>query len=142
MKGLLACLALVLLGCGEADKPKPKNQPKQGTPGAPGAVARPPAPVSPKDKLQAEVIEMLRKEEILTHEDIALMTSGNFHALGIHVENRKHALQLRQALQEVRLGEASIEGIFAKAESSESPLGRSVGASLFVMLLYSKSCMQ
>ena len=73
MKGLLACLALVLLGCGEADKPKPKNQPKQGTPGAPGAVARPPVPVSPKDKLQAEVIEMLRKEAILIKQKLAVL---------------------------------------------------------------------
>ena len=48
------------------------------------------------------------------------MSSVDFHAVGIHLENKKHALQLRQTLEGVGLNQAAIDIIFAHAQSRES----------------------
>jgi len=65
------------------------------------------------DDDRAKLIE----EETSTEEDLELMRSEDFHAIGIHIENKKHALQFRTELRDLGLTDAAIGTIFTKAQS-------------------------
>ena len=56
-------------------------------------------------------------EEAETVDDLELMRSEDFRAIGIHIENKKQALQFRTKLRDLRLTDAAIETIFTKAQS-------------------------
>ena len=63
--------------------------------------------------------EILRDNEIFEVDDLAVMGSDDYHAIGIHVEEKRHALQLKQAMQGVRMSSTDIDTIFTQAHSRE-----------------------
>ena len=63
--------------------------------------------------------EILRDNELFEVDDLAVMGSDDYHAIGIHVEEKRHALQLKQAMQGVRMSSTDIDTIFTQAHSRE-----------------------
>lgn len=62
---------------------------------------------------------ILHEEDIATVDDLAVVSSDDFHAIGIHIENKKHARLLRLTLEGLGMNHEAIETIFAHAESRE-----------------------
>ena len=60
---------------------------------------------------------VLREEDITEVDDLQVVSSDDFHALGIHIENKKQAVLLRQTLEGVGLNRAAIAIIFTQAQS-------------------------
>jgi hypothetical protein len=62
--------------------------------------------------------QVLHNNGIFAPEDLDVMASEDFHKIGIHIEEKRHALELRQVLRSVRLSKRDIDAIFKKAQSS------------------------
>jgi hypothetical protein len=61
--------------------------------------------------------QILRDNDICDPDDLAVMGSDDYHAIGIHIEEKRHAQALRQALQAVRMSDKDIGLIFTQAQS-------------------------
>jgi hypothetical protein len=88
------------------------------------AAARPPVPDPTPFNQHTEALglddadrQILRDNDICDLDDLAVMGSDDYHAIGIHIEEKRHALALRQALQAVRMSDKDIGLIFTQAQS-------------------------
>ena len=64
--------------------------------------------------------QLLREGDVESVDDLQVLNSDDFHGIGIHLEAKRHALELRNALGEVKLSDAMITLLFTKAHSRES----------------------
>jgi hypothetical protein len=64
--------------------------------------------------------QLLREQHGVESVDDLVLSSDDYHAIGIHLEEKRHALELRNALAEAKLSDELISATLAKAQGSES----------------------
>ena len=64
--------------------------------------------------------QLLRDADVESADDMQVLSSDDFHGIGIHLEEKRHAQELRNSLGQVKLSGALITQLCTKAQSRKS----------------------